>query len=523
MLQDALGIADMAVGAASTRKNVAGCDVAGCDGDRRQCWRPGVERIDVAGCDGNRRHCCERSIYAKMLQDASLQDAMGIVDKAGAQGSSDGAVATQAQICFHSRPLVHCIVRAVAVMTTGEVDQTAQISEMLKNRGVDVSWLLGDTADAGSAKAARPALEKFFDSSAPAPAIQGKQKGVQQSMWEQEFNKLSEGQMFDPRGSVGQKWAKQKSTMTDLADEYKKCVGRAAQQSFKLSWARKMVEKERQKREQQTWSMVDVTRGEYLSFGAIVLREGGWEDVHALRAAYKYVSKCAIMGSPWRLWNAMTEREDWLYMSKSWASSFEQSWTSFTTYVDAAEGDAPSGAVPSGGGGGSGGGDASVAEVGAKVVKAASVDGVSPRKPEASPTEKGKKQRPEVDYALADAGKWKVKYTQTMSSIAHLKDLIEMGAEWSWAKTEVTTQEINEREKSAQQVVTGSRFVKDLLSMDIAFLKSTYEPATILAEVRSLRGDDAVDRLQRLIRRLKQMHSAAQKSASPLKRPRRTT
>ena len=97
-------------------------------------------------------------------------------------------------------------------------------------------------------------------------------------------------------------------------------VGREAQAKFRASWAAKEVEKVRTSSSKCTsWSTVDHTHGTYLSFGAIVLKEGGWQDPSAIMAAARYCRKAQLMSGGWQLWNSMTDRFDFLYIEKSFS------------------------------------------------------------------------------------------------------------------------------------------------------------------------------------------------------------
>ena len=73
--------------------------------------------------------------------------------------------------------------------------------------------------------------------------------------------------------------------------------------------------------------MTDIEAGTYLNFSRIVEMEGGTnpseEDV---MAAKQYVMRCVQLNGDWVLWNKMTNRYDFLYMTKSRRDEFIRAW-----------------------------------------------------------------------------------------------------------------------------------------------------------------------------------------------------
>ena len=100
-------------------------------------------------------------------------------------------------------------------------------------------------------------------------------------------------------------------------EQYKALCGREAQTKFRADWAaREVVKAKKFNTVTTSWSTVDVTKGEYVPFGVIVQREGGWEDVTAIAAAARYVRKAQLMAGAWVVYNNMTDRHDYLYLRK---------------------------------------------------------------------------------------------------------------------------------------------------------------------------------------------------------------
>jgi hypothetical protein len=346
--------------------------------------------------------------------------------------------------------------------------------------------------------------------------------------WEKDFEKLVGNSMFDARGSLGQKWQKQKSAMTSLSDQYDKCAGRPAQQAFKLAWAKEEYEKmQKTKTHSQTWRMVDTTRGEYMSFGMVVKREGGWKDSSAISAATRYCQKASVMGKPWTVWNSMTERYDYLYISKLFVQDFEQSWSSFTTWTKSESSEPEGTAIASGSGQGQKRIDAGAGgPAGTSTGSGTTGSTAGPNKKhkpeklekqsgnENKGGDSGKKEKKEVDKLLADATKCKMKFTSALAGIVNLENQIMNNPMWEWARNDQQKKEIGTRKKDVEKFHANA-FVKDLLAMDSAYMKANFDEKFVLAECRKLAADESVDRLVRFVSRLKKMHNTAQKSKSP--------
>ena len=77
----------------------------------------------------------------------------------------------------------------------------------------------------------------------------------------------------------------------------------------------------------QEYQQIDVTRGTYCSASQIWNHEGGMPCDEA--AARCHVNKCRLMGPPFVQFNPMTERWDFLYMTREFSSSFSNSWAIF--------------------------------------------------------------------------------------------------------------------------------------------------------------------------------------------------
>ena len=80
------------------------------------------------------------------------------------------------------------------------------------------------------------------------------------------------------------------------------------------------------KSKEESWTKVDITEGKYMSLGAVVQLEGGWQDPSAVAAAVKLVDKCVLMGPPFCRYNTWTERVDVLRLEHKFEERFAKCW-----------------------------------------------------------------------------------------------------------------------------------------------------------------------------------------------------
>jgi hypothetical protein len=83
--------------------------------------------------------------------------------------------------------------------------------------------------------------------------------------------------------------------------ELKKLYDDAADKTqFKLDWVTNEYEATRTIRGENTaWGEVDVTLGEYMSYGSVVKDLGGWEWPPAVAGAKRICAKCVKFGGKW--------------------------------------------------------------------------------------------------------------------------------------------------------------------------------------------------------------------------------
>ena len=69
---------------------------------------------------------------------------------------------------------------------------------------------------------------------------------------------------------------------------------------FQKDWARTTYGKILAKKfKQETWEVQDVSIGEYMCFGALVVKLGGWTWAPAVKSAKRLFYLCAQLGGKW--------------------------------------------------------------------------------------------------------------------------------------------------------------------------------------------------------------------------------
>ena len=135
----------------------------------------------------------------------------------------------------------------------------------------------------------------------------------------------------DVRSPLGQKFARQHSA-GEAKLTYMERKSYAQKKAFRLEWARSQYAQLQEKKQySRAYQRIDTTKGRYLPFARIVAEEGA--DAAALKAALKYCSKSARMGGRWVSFNAMTERWEYLYVSREFVQNFKESWTMYRTQI----------------------------------------------------------------------------------------------------------------------------------------------------------------------------------------------
>ena len=76
----------------------------------------------------------------------------------------------------------------------------------------------------------------------------------------------------------------------------------------------------------KSYSFVSRNHGCYRPFGAIVQKEGGWNDKAAVTGATVMALKCIKTGGEWASRNKLTERLEFWHIKREHLDDFTQAW-----------------------------------------------------------------------------------------------------------------------------------------------------------------------------------------------------
>jgi hypothetical protein len=325
---------------------------------------------------------------------------------------------------------------------------------------------------------------------------------------------------FDLRCKTGRRFSRDKDANTE---EYKSS-SLAMKAEFRKQWAKNIYQTMRQvKVKSVTSSKIDVSKGTYMSFGAIVREEGDGED--GLTAAVNYVKACQKMAGVWSKWNVMTKRWEFLYMRQEVHDIFQQSWKLFEEQQQVTghrEPDAP--ALGQGACAVTGSTEAAVEAVGKQKEKTSkttgmgavtgSTEGAAGKKKAGQPKPKtppeSKKNNP-FDVALQDALATRKIYMAVSSKAALVTEQINTNKGWKWARGHYQEELENICGTINELATTG--FARLFLMQELKDVKKEYGPNDLLT--RSLQFckdfDCVLTKAQKLLNKLVTMQSESMK------------
>ena len=120
----------------------------------------------------------------------------------------------------------------------------------------------------------------------------------------------------------------QRAMQTDekLKQGYKACKTRLKKEAFRQTYAKAEFELAKKERTyEEGMRQEDIDEGEYLPFVRLVEKEGGFQFASSIKAAKLYALKCIKMGHPWVSPSPMTERLEFLRMSRKVRHIFTRS------------------------------------------------------------------------------------------------------------------------------------------------------------------------------------------------------
>ncbi len=147
---------------------------------------------------------------------------------------------------------------------------------------------------------------------------------------EDDLGRLAETGEFDVRSPIGQVFGRAHAKGTPGHKEYQLCVSREEKRKFRENWAKeKYKDHVVKKNKEESFDTVDTTKGEYLTFGAIVVALGGWGWQPAIDGAKKLCMKCCRLGGQWVDHDDFTEMPMFLKLSKQHTDIFRRKWSQY--------------------------------------------------------------------------------------------------------------------------------------------------------------------------------------------------
>ena len=308
--------------------------------------------------------------------------------------------------------------------------------------------------------------------------------------------------------------------------KYQKLHGTKAKSAFRLEFAKEQMNKEHAQRgskRQKEWRKFDVEKGTYMPLTKIFMEEGGQVDPKgALKATANYAARCGLLGGPWIMWNAMTQRKEYLYVTKGYKHEFGDTWSIFEEHCRQQREKRKSDALV----------DRTVdrdktpLSKKAKGTETGSAENGSASKAKNRKKDK-KNPHPEVDDETAKAGK-KVKsalatamqsarsvkalYESNTGQAAQLQNTIATVEAWRWADNEPMLFPLKAALKEVEDSVNSMAFVREYLVGGDAYVRRTQKDSdedTLAHELVEFVKivKPKVDKVTKAMKRLKNMHA----------------
>ena len=136
---------------------------------------------------------------------------------------------------------------------------------------------------------------------------------------------------FDARSYMGNKFREEMKDGSERSNAYLSMSARSQEaKDFRMDWLKRQYDTAvNKKRFTKSWTRVDKTKGQYRTFGALVVDLGGWKYEPAVKGASVAVSKCIAMGEPWIRRHPQTDMMEYLVLKMEWEETYEKCWSEF--------------------------------------------------------------------------------------------------------------------------------------------------------------------------------------------------
>ena len=146
---------------------------------------------------------------------------------------------------------------------------------------------------------------------------------------------------FDLRGSVGQRFTKSLKKDPQQNAIYVGLKSRQEKADFRKLWASKKYDEATAsvgKSKQEGITIQEGVTGEFYSFGALVVKYGGWNWEPAVQGAKNTAFQCQLLGGKWGKVDPWSKLVFYFVTSERYSDMFNKEWKTFEETMDAAGG-----------------------------------------------------------------------------------------------------------------------------------------------------------------------------------------
>ena len=129
---------------------------------------------------------------------------------------------------------------------------------------------------------------------------------------------------------MGQRFAREHMKGSTEHENYHQCGTREEKKTFRENWAKKRFQDYTVGKEfDKSFSSIDTTLGEYMTFGATVIKYGGWTWSPAVTGALSTAAKCTALGGKWISIDEFSGLPMFFVLQRQHAEIFAKKWSEF--------------------------------------------------------------------------------------------------------------------------------------------------------------------------------------------------